>query len=124
MSNKKTTFWQKLFGDAQTQPRASDLPDNDAFSVVTANLITRQGGVVAFSAVVPTVFSGVIHDSDSIDIGGGTAHEETILFAEELAHEQYPGSRWQDERQIDVRDATEQERQWALANGVNNGYGA
>ncbi len=123
MSNKKPTLWQKLFG-AQTESHPSGPPDNDAFSVVTGNLVTAHGGIVAFSTVVPTVFSGGLHSFDSIDIGeGGTAYEETILFAEELAQEQYPGCRWQDESQIEVRDATEQEQQWALANGVNKRFG-
>ena len=133
MSHKKPSLLQRLFGGSQPQ-QSQDLPENDAFSVVSGNRITTQGSVVTFSAIVPTVFSGSDHSGSTDAVGAfldglgssgnGVAREETLLFAEELAQEQYPRSSWMDESAVEIRDATEQEKSWARANGVNKRFGA
>ncbi|MCI0397685.1 MAG: hypothetical protein L0322_22500 [Chloroflexi bacterium] len=101
--------------------------ENDAFSVITGQVRTRSGEVKPVSVIVPTVFGassslieGVFSGAGTSSIGPGTAHvarEETLDFALQAAREQYPGCEWAGEP--DLREANEQERAWALQNGIN-----
>jgi hypothetical protein len=131
MSNKKPSLLQRLFGGIQ--PAQPETPENDAFSVVSGKRVTTQGNVVAFSAIVPTVFHGHVNSGstdpldaffDGAENSNGVAREETLMFAEELAQEQFPRSSWMDEDAVEIRSVTEQEQAWALANGVNKRFGA
>lgn len=114
------SIFKKFFGGEP--PKKEPLPVNEAFSVVSGILRLKDGASLPFSAVVPTVFGG---DSDDIlATGGALAVEETVGFAEMRAREQYPGSKWLDKNDLKIREATDAEREWALANGVNQRFGA
>ena len=115
------SIFKKLFGGEP--PKKEPLPVNEAFSVVSGILQLKGGATQPFSAVVPTVFGG---DSDDVvqATGGARAVEETVGSADIRAREQYPGSKWLDENDLKIREATDAEREWALANGVNQRFGA
>ena len=111
-------MFQRLFG---TPKRSEMAPVNTWFTVISGNILTRDGKLVAFSTTVPTVFSSgdYSHHNDHANI----AVEETVLFALELAQEKFPGCQWQNPHGLVVREANDRETAWALLNGVNERCG-
>ena len=117
------SLFKKLFGNGSDDKnkKLEPLPENDAFAVVTGNILTREGAAHLFTAIVPTVFSNA--DGDD----GAVAHDEiaweTADFALQVAQEQYPSCHWQDEDAVQMRKATDAETLWAIDHNINQKFG-
>ena len=117
------SLFKKLFGNGNDDKRKKPepLPENDAFAVVTGNILTREGATHLFTAIVPTVFSST--DGDDSTVASDEIAWETVDFALQVAQEQYPGCRWQDEDAVQMRKATHAETLWAIENNINQRFG-
>ncbi len=124
------SIFKKLFGgnDDKGDPskkKAEPLPKNDAFAVVTGNILTREGAAHLFTAIVPTVFGSFGSDDggNSLTSDFDEIAWETADFALQVAQEKYPGCRWRDENEVQMRKATDAEALWAIENNINQKFG-
>jgi hypothetical protein len=117
------SIFKKLFGEGDAKGKKQDrLPENDAFAVVTGNILTREGVSHLFTAIVPAVF-GSDGDGDVIDPTVDELAWETAEFALQVAQEKYPSCRWRDENEVQMRKATDAETLWAIENNINQKFG-
>ena len=106
---------------------APDADVNDAFSVVSGRIVTPDGAEREVSVLTPTVFGGggggldVLLGADPIGpASGGVAWAETTDGALTLLAAEHPGARWAGTPEL--REATPEERDRALAEGVNERF--
>ncbi|MCU0308423.1 MAG: hypothetical protein MUE51_11770 [Thermoleophilia bacterium] len=106
-----------------------DEPQNDAFSVVSGVIRTPDGEHHPVEVLTPTVFGsgGSLTDAvfgtqhmGGLPMSGSVAGAETVDGALALLHQEHPGAEWVEWPAI--READDEERARALAEGVNDRY--